>query len=203
MIALTAVTNDADEEAADIPFYALVDTGADTSLCTRELAEKLFGWKPKDEISIQFLEKAAESYPCIKQTLRLRYDKTKIVELNQISFIDTVLPYKECIPSDQVLRKFDLPEECFPVIQNERRIDMILGAQDMRQFKLLETCKWQEGLSQGPLVGKHPLGSIYWGVKINDGSNPYICAVQRVYKPQYVDQILEVVSAEHNISANE
>ena len=64
----------------------------------------------------------------MKQTLRLRYDKTKIVELNQVSFIDTVLPYKECIPSDQVLRKFDLPEECFPVIQNERRIDVILGA---------------------------------------------------------------------------
>ena len=100
LIALTAVRNDADEQAADILFYALVDTGADTSLCTRELAEKLFGWKPKDEISIQFLEKAAERYPCMKQTLRLRYDKTKIVELNQISFIDTVLPYKECIPSD-------------------------------------------------------------------------------------------------------
>ena len=88
----------------DISFYALVDTGADTSLCTRELAEKLFDWKPKDEISIQFLEKAAERYPCMKQTLRLRYDKTKIVELNQISFIDTVLPYKECIPSDQVFK---------------------------------------------------------------------------------------------------
>ena len=114
-----------------------------------------------------------------------------------------MLPYKEGISSDQVLRKFNLPEECFPVIQNERRIDMILGAQDMRQFKLLETCKWQEGLSHGPLVEKHSLGPIYWGVKINDGCNPYICAVQRDYKPYYVDQILEVVLAEHNISANE
>ena len=73
----------------------------------------------------------------------------------------------------------------------------------MRRFKLLETCKWQEGLSHGPHGGKHSLGPIYWGVKINDGSNPYICALQRVYKPQYVDQILEVVSAEHNISVNE
>ena len=52
LIASTAVKNDADEQAADIPFYALVDTGADTSLCTRKLAEKLFGWKTKDEISI-------------------------------------------------------------------------------------------------------------------------------------------------------
>ena len=141
LIASTAVKNDADEQAADIRFYALVDTGADTSLCTRKLAEKLFGWKTKDEISIQFLEKAAESYFCMKQTLRLRYDKTKIVELNQISFIDTVLPYKECIPSDQALKKFDLSEECFSVIQNESTIDMILGAQDMRRFRLLETCK--------------------------------------------------------------
>ena len=57
LIALTAVTNVADEQAADIPFYALVDKGADTSLCTRVLAEKLFGWKPKDEISISFLKK--------------------------------------------------------------------------------------------------------------------------------------------------
>ena len=43
LIASTAVTNDADEQAADIPFCALVDTGAHTNLCTRELTEKLFG----------------------------------------------------------------------------------------------------------------------------------------------------------------
>ena len=48
LMALTAVQRNPESKKVenDIKFYALVDTGADTSICTRELAEPLFKWNP-------------------------------------------------------------------------------------------------------------------------------------------------------------
>ena len=49
LMALTAVKRNPESEKVenDIKFYALVDTGADTSICTRELAESLFKWNTR------------------------------------------------------------------------------------------------------------------------------------------------------------
>ena len=46
LMVLKAVKTNSKPETS-IPFYAFLDTGADSSICTKELAEELFGWKPK------------------------------------------------------------------------------------------------------------------------------------------------------------
>ena len=72
LMVLKAVKTNSKPETS-IPFYALLDTGADSSICTKELAEELFGWKPKERVSIQFLEETPKSYPCMKKSLCLKH----------------------------------------------------------------------------------------------------------------------------------
>ena len=80
---------------------------------------------------------------------------------------------------------------------------MILGTKDMRRFRLWETCSWKESLSWEPLIGEHPLGPIYWGVKINECKSQQICTAHLINEtPHYLNQVLEIVSAEHNISVD-
>ena len=190
-----------DKPETSIPFYALLDTGADSSICTKELAEELFGWKPKEKVRIQFLEETPVSFPCMKEALYLKHGDETTVKLDKVTFVDKTLPYKECIPDKEELERHNLPQKCFPVLLGKRRIDMILGAKDMRQFRLWETCSWRESLSREPLIGEHPLGPIYWGVRIHECQSQQICAAQVVNAtPQYLNQVLDIVSAEHNIS---
>ena len=202
LMVLKAVKTNSKPETS-IPFYALLDTGADSSICTKELAEELFGWKPKERISIQFLEETPKSYPCMKKSLCLKHGEETLVKLDKVTFIDKTLPYKECVPGKEEFERHDLPQGCFPVLPGRRRIDMILGTKDMRRFRLWETCSWKESLSWEPLIGEHPLGPIYWGVKINECKSQQICTAHLINETRhYLNQVLEIVSAEHNISVD-
>ena len=202
LMVLKAVKTNSKPETS-IPFYALLDTGADSNICTKELAEELFGWKPKERVSIQFLEETPKSYPCMKKSLCLKHGDETLVKLDKVTFIDKTLPYKECVPGKEEFERHDLPQGCFPVLPGRRRIDMILGTKDMRRFRLWETCSWKEILSREPLIGEHPLGPIYWGVKINECKSQQICTAHLINEtPHYLNQVLEIVSAEHNISVD-
>jgi len=202
LIALTAIKEEAGKNRMR-PFYALLDTGADTSLCTRELADELFGWRPEDSISIQFLEKDVESYPCMKRQLVLKYGNGGNVALQDVPFVNTKLPYHQCIPDRSILEKNGLAEDCFPVISGNRRIDMIVGAQDMRKLQLLEKCEWKDNEPCAPLLGYHPVGPIFWGLKLDERSSHYVCAVHSAPKRSYGEKILDLVTSEHNITSAE
>jgi len=104
LIALTALKNGDGDSMIEIPFYALLDTGVDTSICTRELAEELFGWTPNDKISIQFLEKASENYNCMKQTLRLKYGDNRMVTINKWHLSMQGFPTKNVSPIKRYLK---------------------------------------------------------------------------------------------------
>ena len=163
LISLTAVKKEARTERTK-PLYALLDAGADTSLCTRELAEDLFGWNPEESISIKFLEKDSEDYPCMKQPLVLQHGNGGNVALQDIPFVDTKLPYHQCIPSPSILLKYGLSEETFPVVSGDRRReDMIFGVNVMRKLQILQNCEWKDSEPSKSLIGFRPIGSIFWG----------------------------------------
>ena len=170
LMALTAVKRNPESEEVedDVKFYALVDTGADTSICTRELAESLIEWNPEDKITIQFLEKQPDEYNCMRETLPVRQGDGKIVDIPNISFIETTLPYKEGIPNQEIIAKYDLWKHGFPILNGEPRVDMILGAQEIRKFKIFEECTWKKEPRCHPLIGDHSLGPIFWGVEASN-----------------------------------
>ena len=201
IMVLTAIDNSNTD--SETKFFALLDTGADVSICSRKVAETLYGWKPNDNLSIHFLEKSPESYVCMKKTLSLRHGNDHIVEMKNVAFIDAKLPYNECLPKKKDLRKYDLDGQDFPVAQNEQRIDMILGAPDIRKFKILDECIWEKSLPDEPLIGIHALGTIFWGMK-KDSCHGYICAMHSGKATRsYAEQILDIVATEHNISEEE
>jgi len=198
LMCLTAVRIEGFEK--EIPFYTLVDSGADTTICTRELAEKLHGWEPRDQISIKFLEKAPDEHSCMTQTLYLKSGSTDIVELPDVSFIDTRLPYSDCIPSEQLLNTYALEEYQDHVFLDEHKVDMILGAQELRRFQVLETCVWNKAEPNTPLIGTHPLETIFWRFRKNNDRESCISAITTTRKSNYLEEVAEIVSAEHNIS---
>ena len=104
------------------------------------------------------------------------------------------------MPNKKDLHKYDLDGQDFPVAQNEQRIDMILGAPDIRKFKILDECIWEKSLPDEPLIGIHALGTIFWGMK-KDSCHGYICAMHSEKATRsYAEQILDIVATEHNIS---
>ena len=184
-------------------FCALLDTGADIGLCTRQLAEKLWKWDPKDKVNIKFLEKSPKCFPCMTQTLHLK-DSDNSVTLQNIPSIDVRLPYHQYIPSQETLKKYSLLDECFPI--TERRVDMILGARDMRKLKVFECCVWEENLPNEPLIATHSLGEIYWGMRKDDHSFHHMCAMHRVARASgnLALEILQLLVADqHRISTEE
>ena len=66
IMALTAVKK-RQKNIKEIVFYALIDIKANVSICTKDLAEKMFRWSPEDSISITFLNEKAKRYQCMKK----------------------------------------------------------------------------------------------------------------------------------------
>ena len=101
----------------------------------------------------------------MKQTLKLRYGETNVVEMCDVPFVNIKLPYTQCIPDREVLQEHGFSDDSCQVVKGERRIDMILGTPDIRRFPLMETVKWSDSSPFNPLLGKYLLGTIYWGMK--------------------------------------
>ena len=91
-----------------------------------------------------------------------------------MSFVNTKLLYSQCKPTEQVLRKYDLNNDCFTFSQRKQRIDMILEAPD--KFQVLETCVCEKGLPSEPLIGIYPLRIIFWNMIEEDERDVYIWA---------------------------
>ena len=81
---------------------------------------------------------------------------------------------------------------------------MILGARDIRKFRVFETFVWNSGPLCKPLLGVHPLGTIFWGLENDTKRSHYICAMHFSHeKTSYAEHILQIVSDLHNISFDE
>ena len=80
---------------------------------------------------------------------------------------------------------------------------MILGAQDIRKFQVFDTCTWESKLPNEPLIGNHPLGTIFWEMKEDERGRGHLCAMHPVAKGNYAEQILDIVATEHNIPIEE
>ena len=117
---------------------------------------------------MRFLEKQSDEYDCMRETLSVRQGAGKIVDISNISFIETTLPYKEDIPNLDLTAKYDLWKHDFSILNGEERVDMILGAQKIRKFLIFEECTWKKGPGCHPLVGDLSLGFIFLGVEANN-----------------------------------
>ena len=121
-------------------------------MCTRELGDELFGWNPRHTIDISFLDKDPEQHVRMRRSLTLKYGSERTVSIDDLHFIDAKLPYRQCIPDSETLSKYELTSQCFPTVEGERRIDMILGARKIRKFHVLNECRWKKCEPCQPLV---------------------------------------------------
>ena len=164
IMALTAV-KERHKNIKEIACYALVDTGADVSICTKDLAENMFRWSPEDSISISFLNEKAKRYQCMKKTLRLKYGENDTVNIPDVAFIDMKLPYSQCVPDKWLAKEYGYSVDHCHVAHEKRSVDMTLGAKDLRKFQVLEKCRWNNAAAFEYLVAAHPLGTIFWGLR--------------------------------------
>ena len=164
IMALEAVQYDNGRVKKIVPFYALLDTGAERTLCTKYLAKKLYGWDPSDTSQLQFLEGEPKTYSCMKMPLQLKLaSSSNVIPMREVIFLDTKLPYSESIPDREILETHQASNAKFPVITGNRRIDMIMGAPHINEFGIFFNTKWSEMSPGGPRVGLNQLDEIWWG----------------------------------------
>ena len=131
----------------------------------------------------------------------MKYGDFDFVKLSNVPFVETKLPYSECVPSNDLLDEYGLNGAQLCLDNVERRVDMILGSSDLRKFKEFETCVWKNSLND-PLLGTHPLRTIIWGQKVDTTSQHHVFAMSTASRTYYLEQIVDIVSAEHNISSD-
>ena len=131
----------------------------------------------------------------------MKYGDFDFVKLSSAQFAETKLPCSECVPSNDLLDEYGLngAELCLDNV--ECQMDMMLGLSDLCKFKVFETCVWKNSLND-PLLGTHPLGTIIWEQKVNTTSQHHVFAMSTASRTHYLEQIVDIVSAEHNISGD-
>ena len=201
IMALTAV-KERQKNIKEIVFYALVDTGADVSICTKDLAEKMFRWSPEDSIIISFLNEKAKKYQCMKKTLQLKYGESDTVSIPDVAFIDIKLPYSQCVPDKWLAKEHGYSGDYCHAVHEKRSVDMILGAKDWRKFQVLEKCRWNNAAACEYLVAAHPLSTIFWGLRTKESIPQCICATHQIIRDKYAEQVLNIISAEQNVTNN-
>ena len=106
------------------PFYAAIDTGATRTLCSRRLAELLFGiWQPGDVKSFKLFNGEVVQYDVMLEELKVQKQDKGANSFGDVNFVDQELPFSKYLPEDS-----DMPKE----------IDMIIGAD----------CVWQHVFNQ-------------------------------------------------------
>ena len=211
IMALEAVQYENGRVKKIVPFYALLDTGAERTLCTKFLAKKLYGWDPTEKSELQFLEGDPKTYGCMKRPIHLKLSaSTNVIPMQEVIFLDTKLPFSGGIPDTNVLQKHKASHAKFPIIAGNRRIDMIMGAPHINKFGIFFNTKWAETSSGGPKVGINQLGEIWWGLKEDEKRTPYIRIVRCLHVSQtpmleshVENQIKKMVQCTHGIDSTE
>ena len=77
---------------------------------------------------------------------------------------------------------------------------MILATQDLQKLQVLEKCRWNNAACKY-LVAPHPLGTIFWGLRTKESISQCICATYQNVRDNYAEQVLNIISAEQNITS--
>ena len=89
----------------------------------------------------------------------------ELTPLKGVIFADVGFPSGDSIPTKETLQKYDhLKMTAFPILRS-RKIDLIIGAPEIKALGIMIDHKWTTGSTSEPMVGSHPLGDIYWGPK--------------------------------------
>ena len=130
--------------------------------------------------------------------------------MREVIFLDTTLPHSESIPNREILKNHQASNTKFPVITGNRRIDMIMGAPHINEFGIFFNTKWSEMSPGGPRVGLNQLGEIWWGLKEDEKTTPYIRIVRclpasdvPLIEPHIQSQITKMVEETHGIDSKE
>ena len=59
---------------------------------------------------------------------------------------------------------------------------------------------WNNAAAWEYLVAAHPLGTIFWGLRKKESIPQCICATHQNVRDNYAEQVLDIISAEQNIT---
>ena len=163
---LTAVVkNDDGNIIKRVPFTAFLDSGAERSFATKELAIACGQWNPHRQQRVRVLGGAEIERPAMDMPLLLETKSGSIIHEYDVVFMDNKLPYSQNIPTAEVVNKYMHTRGHFPTDEVPKRVDMIIGAPLLREHGIFTNGKWIRGGRYEPLIGDHYLGSIWWGSK--------------------------------------
>ena len=163
-----------------VPFYAFLDTGAEKSFCTKELAAKFQKWVPHRKQRIKVLGGEEIERSAMDMPLLLETRSGSVVHAHDIIFMDTTFPYAQNIPNREVVERYLHTKNNFTSVEGPRRIDMIIGAPFLREHGIFTHGKWTRGGRYEPLIGDHYLGKIWWGTQADACFTPSICTAQHL-----------------------
>ena len=126
-----------------VTFYGAIDTGATRSLCSKQLAERLYGnWLADDYQTYRLFNGSHMQCASMSGELQLKTSHGDVISLSTQTFVDQILPFAEHLPDFGDL----VP-----------RVDMIIGGDLAWKYILMDTnlAKCQKG----PV--RHELG-LFW-----------------------------------------
>ena len=148
LMILTAVTRD-DRNCISRrhKIYAAIDTGATLTLCSRNLAEKLFDeWKPDDVKEYRLFDGSMMKCDIMKRAVELEKESGETVMLDSITFVDQKLPFTDYMPNDE-----DMPG----------RVDIVIGGDVAWQYLLTaDQLRWENDFT-----AVHDLGNLWLSVQ--------------------------------------
>ena len=126
-----------------VKFYGAIDTGATRTLCSKDLAEQLFGkWKSDSIQEYQLFDGSQMRCEAMMRELQLEAANGDILNLGARTFVDQSLPFAEYLP-----KLDDLPI----------RVDMVIGGDLVWEHILTKSAITQNYNT----ANAHPLG-IFW-----------------------------------------
>ena len=135
--------------------------------------------------------------------MRLTYGESDAVSIGDVAFIDMKFSYSHCVPDKWLAKDYGCSVDCCHVAYEERSVDMTLGAKDLRKFQVLEKGRWNNAVPCEYLVAAHPLGTLFWGLRTNKSISLCISATHQKVRDNFAEQVLNIISAEQNITSKE
>ena len=144
MILTAIVRNSAGRIEERVRFYGAIDTGATCTLCSRNLAERIYGkWTVDSYQKYQLFDGSLMQCDSMKGNLELEKTSGDTINFEMVTFVDQVLPFAEYLP-----RFGGLPH----------RIDIMLGGDFVWKHVFVGN---QPQLRGGSEEAAHELGT-FW-----------------------------------------
>ena len=140
---MTALPSEA--EAEFVTFFSAIDTGATSTLCSRTLAERLWGfWEPNCIQEYKLFDGSSMHCEVMNEDLVLQKSDGRTAMFENMTFINCQLPFSEYLPADES--------------GHTPNVDMIVGG-DLAWKHILcsKSLTWQGNRK----VASHELGTLW------------------------------------------